>query len=72
MLLLGLISSQVVNETNFEINHHEHVSFFKAQLCHNQIINALPDGSNNSFQHLDVQTNQNNNDDMHYDQATKA
>ena len=61
-LSLGLISSQFFNETNFEINHHEHVSFFKAQLDDNQIISTSPDGSNNFFQHLDFQVNQSNND----------
>ena len=71
-LLLGLISLQFVNEANFEINHHEQISFFKAQLDYGREINKSPDGASNAFQPLAYQADESNNDTLHNGQAMKA
>ena len=54
-LLLGLMTLQFVNETNFEVNCHEEMSFFKAQPNYDREISKLSDGTDNAFQPLAYQ-----------------
>ena len=72
LLLAGLITSQLINHTSQEVNPYKQVSFFKAQLDHENIISILPDGTSNSFQPFALQAEQSNNNTLYYGQAMKA
>ena len=71
VLMLGLITSQFVNDSTFEINKMKQILFFKAQLDHGRDVDALLDGTSNSFQPLEFQADQ-SNDTLHYGQAVQA
>ena len=66
VLLAGLITSQFVSFTNneYSLNQSKQFSFFQAQLEHKLTINALPDGSNNSFKPLLFQAQESTNDTL--------
>ena len=72
VLLLGLITSQFVTESTFEVNENKQIYFFKAQLDQSSDDETLFDGTSNSFQPLAFQADQSNDDSLHYGRAMKA
>ena len=74
ILLSGIITPQFVSfkEDHYEVNKNKHLSFFKAQMYHISTIEALPEGTSNSFEPLAFYFEQRNNNELHFGQDMKV